>query len=223
MFLIDKSSILLIDGYLSTGKILYSSPNFPILFGYNSKDILNFNIDDLLPNVIQSFHKEVMEEAIKYSNIEYKFKKTINSLLKNKNGGICKIKLFIKTVPNLNFGLIYYAYLQKEFQSNFLIIADKELKINGFSEMVDEGSSFTMGLGYNLSHSLYGHHIGLIIPDILPLLVYQNDEFHFLKKDLELKGYLYQVNDLMKIKSKVDIILNKIKNNKNNNQPQYED
>ena len=223
MFLIDKSSILLIDGYLSTGKILYSSPNFPILFGYNSKDILNFNIDDLLPNVIQSFHKEVMEEAIKYSNIEYKFKKTINSLLKNKNGGICKIKLFIKTVPNLNFGLIYYAYLQKEFQSNFLIIADKELKINGFSEMVDEGSSFTMGLGYNLSHSLYGYHIGLIIPDILPLLVYQNDEFHFLKKDLELKGYLYQVNDLMKIKSKVDIILNKIKNNKNNNQPQYED
>ena len=223
MFLADKSSILLVDGYLLTGKILYSSPNFSLLFSYNSKEILNFNIDDLLPNVIQSFHKELIIDVIKHSNIEYKFKKQINSLLKNKNGGICKIKIFLKPVPNLNYGLIYYVYLEKIYKSNFLIILDKDLKINGFSEMGGKGTSFTMELGYNLSHNLYGYHIGLIIPDILPLIIYKNDEFQFIKKDLELKGYLYQVNDLIPIKSKVDAILTKIKNNKNNNYSQFED
>ena len=223
MFLADKTSILLVDGYLSTGKILYSSPNFSLLFSYNSKEILNFNIDDLLPNVIQSFHKELIVDVIKHSNIEYKFKKQINSLLKNKNGGICKIKIFLKPVPNLNYGLIYYVYLEKIYKSNFLIILDKDLKINGFSEMGGKGTSFTMELGYNLSHNLYGYHIGLIIPDILPLIIYKNDEFQFIKKDLELKGYLYQVNDLIPIKSKVDAILTKIKNNKNNNYSQFED
>ena len=40
---------------------------------------------------------------------------------------------------------------------------------------------------------------------------------------MELKGYLYQVNDLVGIKSRVDNILLKIKNNKNNVQYQYEE
>ena len=160
MFLIDKSSISLVDGYSLIGKILYSSPNFSFLFSYNSKDILNFNIDDLLPNVIQSFHKELINDAIKHSNITYKFKKPINSLLKNKNGGLCNIKLYIKPVPNFNYGLIYFIFLEKIQKSDFIILLDKDLKINGFSEMGGTGSSFTMGAGYNLSHSLYGYHIG---------------------------------------------------------------
>ena len=223
MFLLDMSSILLIDGNLSIGKILYSSPNFSTIFTYNLKELLNLTIDDLLPNGIQSFHKELMDEAIKYSNINYRFKKQINSLLKNKNEGLFNIKLFVKAVPNIKYGLIFFSYLQKNTRANFEIILDKDLKINGFTEMSNGGSPFTYEIGYNLSYTLYGYHIGLIIPDILPFLEYKNEEFNIIKKDLELKGYLYQVNKKEEIKEKVDNILTKIKNNNNNAQLQFEE
>ena len=58
MFLNDISSILLIDGYSSNGKILYSSKNFSLLFSFNGKELLNLNIDDLIPSVIENFHKK---------------------------------------------------------------------------------------------------------------------------------------------------------------------
>ena len=218
MFLNDTSSIILADGYLSSGKILYSSENFPLLFNYNVKELLGITIEDLLPNTIQPFHKELIDNGIKYSNINFIYKKQLNSLLKNKNGRLVNIKLFVKPNPNLSYGLTYFIYLQKIHDSNdFLIILDKDLKINGFSEIAGTGTSFTMDEGYNLNPSLYGYHIGIIIPDILPLIIYKDEEFSVINNGLELKGYLYQVHNLNNLKSKVDIILDKIKMNKNNN------
>ena len=214
MFLFNKSSILLIDGYFSNGKILYNSPNFSSIFSYYEKELSNLSIDDLIPNVVQVFHKELINDAIKYSNINYIFKEPKNSLLKNKNGGLFNIKLFVKPVPNLRYGLIYFAYLQKIIDSNFIIVLDKDLKINGFTEMNETGTEFTIGMGYNLSQNLCGYHIGLIIPDILPLIEFKNGEFDITKKDLDLKGYLYSINNINEINSKVNNILQKIKDNK---------
>ena len=216
MFLNDKSSILLVDGYLTNGKLLYSSPNFSILFMHNVKELLNITIDDLIPNTIQTFHKELIEDAIKYSNINYIFKKPKDSLLKNKIGGLYNVKIFIKPVPNLSYGLIYYIYLQKIFNENFIIILDNDLKINGFTEMNNFDSSFTINDGFNLSQNIIGYHIGLIIPDILFFLKYKNEEFKIIKLNSELKGYLYPVERIKDIKYKLDIILDKIKNNKFN-------
>ena len=71
-----------------------------------------------------------------------------------------------------------------------------------------------MNIGYNLSHNILGFHIGLIIPDILLLLEYKNDEYNIIKRDYELKGYLYPVDKGKEIINKIDIILEKIKNNK---------
>ena len=214
MFLTNTSSILLVDGYLSNGKILYASPNFPYLFMYSAKELLSLTIDDLLPNCIQTFHKELMNDAIKYSNIKYIFKEPADALLKNKNNGLFNIKLFIKPVPNLSYGLIYFNYIQKMHDQQFLIILDKDLKINAFSEISQAGSSFTINNGFNLNHNILGYHIGLIIPDILLLLEYRNDEFNIIKKDYLLKGYLYPVEKFKDLKYKLDIILEKIKNNK---------
>ena len=214
MFLSDKSSILLIDGNFSNGKILYTSENFPFLFNYNVKELIGISVDDLLPNVIQSFHKELVEDVIKYSNFKYIFKNQVSTLLKNRTGGLINIKLFIKPSPNLSYGLTFFAYIQKQKDNNFIIVLDKDLKINGFSEIIRNG---TMEEGYNLNPGLYGYHIGIIIPDIFPLLSYRNDEFILINNNLEFKGYLYQVQRINEIKSKVDIILDKIKNNKNNN------
>ena len=147
MFMHEKSAIILIDWFVSNGKILYASPNFFDIFSYNGKEILNLTIDDLLPNVIQTFHKELIEDAIKYSNMNYKFRKPINSLLKSKNGGLFNVTLFVKPVPNISYGLTFFCYLEKNFQTNFVVILDKDLKINAFSEI---DAPFTMEKGYNL-------------------------------------------------------------------------
>ena len=217
MFLVNTSCVLLIDGYLSNGKILYASQNFKYLFwNNNGKEILSLTMDDLLPNCIQSFHKELVNNAIKYSNIKYIFKEPRESLLKNKNNGIFNIKKFVKPVPNLSYGLIYITYIQKIHDPNLNIILDKDLKISGFTEISQIDSSFTMNDGFKLTNNIIGYHIGLILPDILPLLEYKNDEFNIIKKDFELKGYLYPVNSEKDIKNKIDIILDKIKHNKIN-------
>jgi len=216
MFIIDTSAVLLIDGFLSNGKILYASQNFSFLFLYNAKEMLSLTIDDLIPNVIQAFHKELIDHAVKYSNIKYIFKEPRDSLLKNKFGGLFNIKLFVKPVPNLSYGLIYFTYLQKIHEQKFFIALDKDLKINGFTEMVQAGSKFTMNNTFNLSSGIIGHHIGLIIPEIFTLLEYKNEEFNITKKDYDLKGYLYPVEKVKDLKSKIDPIIDKIKNTKTN-------
>ena len=223
MFLIDKSAIILVDGYFSNRKILYGSPNFTLVFSYNRKELLNYTIDELLPNAIKSFHKELIDVAVKYSNINSIFKKQVDSLLKNKNGQLLNIKLFLRQIPNIKYGLIYIVYLQKMIDSNLVIILDKDLKINGFTEMILEGSSYTVGIGYNLNDKLYGHHIGLIIPDLLYFLEFKNDELNIIKKDLELKGRLYPIRKIYEIKYIVDMILSKIRNNSNNFKNNNED
>jgi hypothetical protein len=214
MFLVDTSAVVLIDGYLSNNKILYTTHNFEYLFMINGKEISNLTIDDLIPNCIQNFHKEIVNEVIKYSNIKHIFKEPKDSLLKNKNNEIFNIKKFIKPMPNLTYGLIYIAYLQKIHNPGFSIILDKDFKINGLTDMSQIDSSFAMNRGNYLLQNILGYHIGLILPDILPLLEYKNDEYNIIKKDFELKGYLYAVDNVKDRKNKLDIILEKIKNKK---------
>ena len=216
MFLTDTSSVLLVDGYFSNGKILYSSQNFPTLFMYTGKELLSLSIDDLLPSPVQMFHKDLIENGIKFSNINYIFKGPIDSLLKNKNGGLFNIKLYVKLVPNLYYGLIFYVYLQKIHDQKFIIVVDKDLKINGFTETSQTGSLFTMNNAYNLSQNILGYNIGLIIPEILTLIEYKNDEFNIVKTNYELKGFLYPIEKTKEIKNKINAILDKIKNNKLN-------
>ena len=95
MFLNDISSILLIDGYSSNGKILYASQNFSLLFSFNGKELLNLNIDELIPSVIENFHKKLIDNVMQFTNINNIFNKPKDSFLKNKKGELFQIKLFI--------------------------------------------------------------------------------------------------------------------------------
>ena len=72
------------NGYSYNGKIIYTTPNFPLLFMFTGKEILNASIDDLLPELMQNFHRYLIEDAIKYSNLGYIFKKQrdLNNWLK---------------------------------------------------------------------------------------------------------------------------------------------
>ena len=113
MFIKELSSVLLVDGNSYNGKIFYSTQNFSSMFNFSGKELLNTSIDDLLPDVIQNFHKYLIEDAIKYSNLDYIFQKQKSALLKGKNGIIFNVYLFIKPVPNFTYGLIYFIYFQK--------------------------------------------------------------------------------------------------------------
>ena len=216
MYIQDLSTVLLIDGYSYNGKIVYATPNFPSLFMFTEKEVLNICIDDLLPDVIQNFHRFLIEDSIKFSNIGYIFKKQADALIKGKNGLIFNVYLFIKPVPNLSFGLIYFCYIQKIKEQNFILILDENLIINGFTITNKIDSSLTMKISKNsfgLTNYINGHHIGLIIPEILLQMKYddKSDLFTLGKTDIDLKGNLYPISNLENTKDKIELILDAIK------------
>ena len=170
-------------------------------------------IDDLLPNIVQTFHKELIDNALKISNVKYIFKEPRDTLIKNKIGGLVNIKLFVKPVPNLSYGLIYFSYIQKIHELNFNILLDKDLKVNGFTETAEITTEYSVNNGFDLSYNIIGNHIGIVIPDILSILEYKDEEFIITKTDCELKGNLYSVEKVKDLKYKIDTILEKIKKN----------
>ena len=211
----ELSTVLLADGYTYNGKIVYATPNFPLLFMFTGKEILNNFIDDLLPDVIQRFHKYLIEDAIKYSNLGYIFKKHRNVLLKGKNGLIFNVYLYVKPVPNLTFGLLYFINLQKIQEHNFILILDENLFINGFTGINQTSSNFIINNNnYGLSYNINGHHIGTIIPEILLHINYDNklNSFYITKKNIDLKGNLYPIHNLKEFDEKIFKILQLIKN-----------
>ena len=213
MFMSELSSIVLIDGHNNNGKLLYMTPNFPNLFSFNNRELLNTTIDDLLPDTIKTFHKDLIENAIKFSNLNYLFKSQRDFILKGKNGGLYNVKVFIKCIPNLSFGLIYIGYITKSQDHSFVIVLDKDLNINGFTEMTKSGAPFTMNNNYGLTQSLYGHHIGTVIPEILLQMEYKDEKFSVPKNEIELKGNLYPVSTWKELDHKIEAVLNKIKEN----------
>ena len=213
MFMSELSAIILIDGHNNNGKLLYMTPNFPNLFSFNGRELLNTTIDDLLPDTIKTFHKDLIEDAIKFSNLNYLFKSQRDFILKGKNGGLYNVKIFVKCIPNLSFGLIYIGYITKAQEHSFVIVLDKDLNINGFTEMTKSGAPFTMNNNYGLTQSLFGHHIGTVIPEILLQMEYKDEKFIVPKNDVELKGNLYPVSTWKELDHKLDAVLNKIKEN----------
>ena len=211
MFMKDLSAILLIDGHYNNGKILYTTPNFPTLFMFSGKELLNTSIDDLIPDVIQTFHKELIDDAIKYSNLNFLFKTQRDFLLKGKGGGLFNVKLYVKCIPNISFGLIYLCYVRKVLDNTFMIILDKNLKISGFTETTTAGAPFTMNNNYGLTQSLQGHHIASLIPEILLQMEYNNGQFIVSKNNVDLKGNLYPVNGWKELDHKIDNVLQRIK------------
>ena len=213
MFIQEISSIILVDGYSYSGKILYATPNFPSLFMFNAKEFLNSSIDDLLPEVIQNFHRYLIEDAIKYSNLGYIFKTQRDVLLRGKNGIMFNVYLYVKPSPNLSFGLIYFAYLQKIQEQNFIIILNENLIINGFIGMNHIGSNFTINNNYGLSYNINGHHIGILIPEILLQMNYDIKSNNFLlsKNNIDIKGNLYSINNFKDLDDKLSKILEIIK------------
>ena len=216
MFLRDFNAILISDGYSYNGKILYTSPNFPSMFLFAGKEVLNYTIDDLLPDVVQSFHKYLIEDAIKFSNLSYIFKNQRNVLLKGKNGLLFSINLFVKPSPNLSYGLVYFSSIQKTPEQNVILILDENLIINGFTGIIQTGSTFAMNNNYGLTYGINGHHIGLIIPEILFQVNYEQNKniFTLNQNGIDLKGTLYPLVNFQDLDKTIKKISEMIKSKK---------
>ena len=212
----DNCAVALIDGYINNGKIIYSTPNFPALFNYQPKDCIGITIYDLQPPNIAKFHKEIVDYSIKYSNLNTIFSKLIRAVLKGKNNSIYNIEAFIKCLPCLKRGLIYIGLIEKIKDETFIFITDNNFKITCMSDplSLNEGS-VTLGknASYGMTPSIIGHHIALVIPEMLKFLeVNEDGNIMFSKDNIELKGYLYpNVNNLDANEKKIEVILDKIR------------
>ena len=219
MFNHEKSAILLCDGYTFNGKILYYTPNFASLFGFTEKEILNITIEDLLPDVVQNFHKYILEENMKYTNLMAIFRDKRNLLLKGKNGLLFNIYLYLRILPNMEYGLIYILYIQKIEEKNFMIILDEKMHIDGFTESGQMNSNFTVNNvgNFGLSQLVIGYHIGMIIPSIIFQMDYdtKNKRFFFLKENMDLKGFFYSTHNTKEMSVKIQKILDIIIEKKN--------
>ena len=212
----DVSSIILVDGYALRGKILYSTPNFGILFNFLPKEIINLYIYDIMPSIISEFHKEIEDESVKYSNLIDIFTKKIKMILKGKNNCLYNISIYVKCLPNLSYGLIYILNIDKLQDKSFIMILDKDFKINCLSDAysISNETEFAVNSSkvYDLNSSIIGHHIGIIIPEILMQLEYKNEQFKLKKENTELKAILFpNLIDNTDNEKLVEVIINKIK------------
>ena len=207
------SSILLVDGYSSFGKILYTTPNFPQLYSFSGKEVLNMYIDDLVPQVMKDFHKEIIDNAIKYSNIHMIFNEQREFLLKSKTNSIHSVKIYNKSIPNLSYGLIYIANITKNHENNYIIITDKDFKISGLTDVFSQGHNSAFQ-GFTIDKSVHQCNIGIILPDLLLQLEYREEiGFFVTANEVDLKGQLYSVQPHRVLNDKVEKVIDRIKTN----------
>ena len=235
----EKSSIVLVDGCGIIGKIIYVTPNFGTLYNFLPKELVNVMITDLQPTYVSQFHKDIMIDALKYSNLNYIYTNMINVVMKGKGNGIFNINAYVKCIPNFDYGLIYILAAEKINDEQFIILLDQNFCINAMTNPYYNASgNFIVNNNancYNLNNNIVGYHCGIIIPDILKLIQYNGEKFVLLKKNIDLKGILYSNNEFCSdIKYYVDSVLDRIKqtqqliydeniinNKQNNNQSKF--
>ncbi len=208
IFLKDSTTVILVDGYQSNGKIIYALSNFATMFNFTPKEILNIFINDLMPSNVATFHKELIKDALKYSNLNYVYSKEKIIVLKGKNNILYKINTYLKTIPNLSYGLIYIQIITIIKDNQLLIVLDNNFKINSMSDPL----SITNGFSFKYTNTLVGHHIGLLIPDIFKQMQYKNQKYILNKNDIDLKGILYpNTSNFYDDENLINAILDKIK------------
>ena len=211
LFWKDQSSILLVDGYFNMGKILYVTPNIENIFDYKINDLMNSNIDYLIPKTIAEIHNELIENTIRFSRLEKIFKKPLETSIKGKKNGLFNVNIYIKPVPNFKFGLIYFCYLKKLSTNTFNIMLDKNLNITCFTDLYKEGSNSLIVQFFGFNPPLTNRNICVFIPEILKQIKYEDEAYKFIKNEIDLEGNFYPVTNINEVESKVNLILEKIK------------
>lgn len=212
--LFDKelSSILLVDGNDMKGRVIYTTPNFESMYHFNPNEVINMPLELLLPNAIVSFHSIIMSEAIKYSNIRKIFAKQRDTYIKGKHGYICQVKMFLKPIPNLTYGLIYIVSFIKNLNNsiNRTILLDHNLTITDTTPSLQK-STIEKIHDNRIISTMSGNHIAMVMPEILLQIEYVNNAFTIYQNEIDLKGYIFQPMNQSVFKDNVVPILDKLK------------
>ena len=193
MFDSSISAILLAEGDNADNKILYTTPNFGKNI-YLSKETNELTVNSLLPSAIEKFHNFLLNDSLLYSNLDETFHSQRNAMIRTKNNTLLNIKLFVKELPNLSYGLIFIIHIEKIINSDYTIILDKDFKISGYSDEATSKKRDTYE-NYGLTQSFIGAHICTIIPE---LLLYfkcdknKEDKIVLVDKVINQRGNLYQ-------------------------------
>ena len=209
MFNTEISSILLSEGFnIGDNKILYTSQNFKKNFTSGSKEAINsLFVNDLIPKSVGQFHNNLISECLFYSNINQVFNEQKIVFFKCKAHAVMKIKLFVKELPNLTYGLIYIMHLEKIENNDFNIILDKDFQINGYTEKnlsKNVLNSFDKQ-NYGLTPNVIGSHICALIPDIIFYLKPDKNRENGISlsnKIISSRNYLFEVNNLKDFKKR---------------------
>ena len=212
----DVSSVILVDGCGLIGKIIYVTPNFGIIYNFLPKELVNIMITDLQPSYIAQFHKDIMVETLKYSNLNYIFPNLKNIVMKVKGNCIFNINAYIKCLPNFDYGLIYILAIEKVKDNQFIVLLDHNFNIiamtNPYGSFSGSFNALNNINNYNLSNSIVGYHCSIIIPDILKLIKFNEDKFILMKSDIDLKGILYPNTERCnEFTSLINCVLDRIK------------
>ena len=211
----DISTVVLVDGCGVIGKVIYVTPNFGTIFNFLPKELVNVMITDIQPNCVSKFHKDIMNDALKYSNLNFIYKGMINVFMKGKGNGIFNINAFVKCLPNFDYGFIYILAVQKIKDNHFILLLDEDFIIDAMTNPFNNVTgNFALNNinNYNLNNNVIGYHCALIIPDILKLIKYDGKKFVLLKKDIDLKSILYSnTENCNDFKSYIDNVLDRIK------------
>ena len=217
LFIKETCAILLLDGSSSKSRILYTTSNFQNLFNFLPKEIMSLTINDLMPSCVAVFHKEIIHDALRYSNMTYLFNKKVkNAILKSRNNSLFNINIYVKCLPNLSHGIIFIGMIEKLKDNQFLILLDNLFKINSMSDTLKIGNGDIYATlkkdSFGLNNNILNHHIAIIIPEILKQIKYSDQKFLLSKNDIDLKGILYpNTNDFSGIEADVEMVLERIK------------
>ena len=191
------SSVLLTESMNKNSKILYMSQNFKIIFQLSFKETGTLMVNDLIPNGINNFHNELANESIRYSNFYQVFSNQKNAFLKTNDSNIFNIKIFVKELPNLLYGLLFIVHIEKIKSNDYFIILDDKLRICGFSEQ--KIPTFTLEEmhieNYDMNKNVVNLPINAVIPEVNLLLKNKNfisnkDDLLIYKSVLQ-EGYLF--------------------------------
>ena len=206
------SSVLLTESMNKNSKILYMSQNFKIIFQLSFKETGTLMVNDLIPNGINNFHNELANESIRYSNFYQVFSNQKNSFLKTNDSNIFNIKIFVKELPNLLYGLLFIVHIEKIKSNDFFILLDDKLRISGYSDnKVPTCTIDEMNIeNYGMSKSIINLPINAIIPEVSLLIKNKNNnqESKLIYKSVLQEGYLFP-NMSKEIYDKIELIIKK--------------
>ncbi len=133
--------------------MVYMNNNLALMIKFNSKELINANVNILLPKFIASKH----DKCIKYF-LETGEKRVLDrdmvSFAKNKEGFMCPVNQKVRMIPNLTSGLKFISNIVKLETTSEILQPNPDLMFNDIFIMIISPTYSILGVTENTSKFL---------------------------------------------------------------------